>query len=43
MIMETPSSETAGTKNLSMKMKVHFGENVLSVAQQTVDSADLQV
>ena len=38
VIVEMPS-ETAGTKNLSTKTKLHCGENVLSVAQQTVDSA----
>jgi hypothetical protein len=43
VILEMPPSETPGTKNLSTKMKIHFGENVLSLAQQTVDSADLQV
>jgi hypothetical protein len=43
VIVEMPPSKTAETKNLSTKMKICFRENVLSLAQQTVDSADLQV
>jgi hypothetical protein len=43
VIVEMPPSKTAETKNLSTKMKIYFGENVFSLAQQTVDPADLQV
>jgi hypothetical protein len=42
MILEMTSSETAGTKDLSKKMKVHFGENVLW-HEVTSNSADLQI
>jgi hypothetical protein len=43
VIVEMPPSKTAETKNLSTKMKIYFGENVFSLAQQTVDPTDLQV